>query len=485
MRYLSLFLLILVLCYFYTPARAVDSTPRFEPVSCRFETRMSDVHCGDLYVPEDRVNTERVIKLHVAIIPAKGENTYSDPIVYLSGGPGAYNFARFDEQFAPLAALYADRNLIIFDQRGVGLSEPAMNCPEVVQFQQQQLDRSIRGAVYNDELFSQIRSCRDRFIADGINLSSYNTDTSAADVRDLRLALGVETWNLYATSYGTSLALTVLRDDPEGVRSAVLDSPLMPNSDWVLNQASLAEEAVTRLLDGCRKDPRCGGRFSDLAEILYGTVDKLNNTPVLVEVGAPFNQSVLLDGSDVLQGVFRAMYFRSEVATLPRTITALLDGDYQTFAIYKIYDAFEDYGYSLGMNYSVLCADALAAPGYRPASRDALNTAFSATDFLELCRIWDVAPRDTQSEQTDRIAVPILLLVGEWDPIATRHTADRIAALLENGQVVELTGLTHLTTFNNACTRTLAIEHINKPDETVQAECAGQLPRVRFTITAP
>ncbi len=56
-----------------------------------------------------------------------------------------------------------------------------------------------------------------------IDLSAYNSTASAADLNDLRLALGYEKLDLYTDSYSTRLALTLMRDHPDSVRNAVLD----------------------------------------------------------------------------------------------------------------------------------------------------------------------------------------------------------------------------------------------------------------------
>lgn len=50
----------------------------------------------------------------------------------------------------------------------------------------------------------------------------FNTEESAADVEDLRRALGVPQLNLRGGSYGTRLALEVMRSFPSSVRSAAL-----------------------------------------------------------------------------------------------------------------------------------------------------------------------------------------------------------------------------------------------------------------------
>ena len=46
---------------------------------------------------------------------------------------------------------------------------------------------------------------------------------------DLRRALNVAQWNVYGYSYGTDLALSLVRDHPEGIRTVTIDSVVPPN----------------------------------------------------------------------------------------------------------------------------------------------------------------------------------------------------------------------------------------------------------------
>src|SRR5690606_30365469 len=69
-----------------------------------------------------------------------------------------------------------------------------------------------------------IEHCRERLVDEGIDFSNFDSEASAADLRDLRQALGYPQWNLYGLSYGSRLALTAMRADPQGIRSVVLDA---------------------------------------------------------------------------------------------------------------------------------------------------------------------------------------------------------------------------------------------------------------------
>jgi pimeloyl-ACP methyl ester carboxylesterase len=120
-----------------------------------------------------------------------------------------------------LDAVLAQRDLVLFDQRGTGYSQPRLDCPERSAVTPALLDGSLSAEQAQGAIVEAFRRCRERLLAQGIDLSAYNSAASAADLNDLRLALGYEKLNLYAVSYGTRLALTLMRDYPQAVRSAV------------------------------------------------------------------------------------------------------------------------------------------------------------------------------------------------------------------------------------------------------------------------
>jgi pimeloyl-ACP methyl ester carboxylesterase len=74
-------------------------------------------------------------------------------------------------------------------------------------------DRPVTRQAASDALVQAYWACAAdlRQMAD---LTAYNTAASAADVNDLRLALGYEQINLWGGSYGARLALEVMRDYP-------------------------------------------------------------------------------------------------------------------------------------------------------------------------------------------------------------------------------------------------------------------------------
>ena len=195
-----------------TPEPAAESAVTFEPAPCPMQlpsgqTDGETVECGYLVVPEDRADSDSdTIRLAVAILHPPGGAARPDPIVYLVGGPGGsgleFLFISFDAVFVPIFA--TERDLIVLDQRGIGYSEPALDCPAVAELSRELLDWEIDGKVLTDEeandLFMQTVAACEENLSTVADLTAYNTAANAADINDLRLALGYDQVNLWGLS---------------------------------------------------------------------------------------------------------------------------------------------------------------------------------------------------------------------------------------------------------------------------------------------
>jgi pimeloyl-ACP methyl ester carboxylesterase len=129
------------------------------------------------------------------------------------------------------APIQAKRDIVFYDQRGTGCSQPSLFCPEVREDFLARLGENLRAADDIARDRTARNACRDRLRARGIDFAGYNSAASALDTRDLRVALGYDGWDLYGVSCGTRLALIVMRDAPQGARSVVLDSTAPPDAD--------------------------------------------------------------------------------------------------------------------------------------------------------------------------------------------------------------------------------------------------------------
>ena len=166
------------------------------------------------------------------------------------------------------------REVITMDPRGLGRSEPSLACPEVERLVPASL------AAPSDEkrtrrlLLGAVAACRARLVGRGVDPSAYSLAEAAADAEDLRVALGIERWNLGGYGSGARLAFEILRRDGEHVRSLYLDSPEAPQTDLLTTAKLRTRTATSRLAAAYRTQPACNRRFPALARSLARTLER-------------------------------------------------------------------------------------------------------------------------------------------------------------------------------------------------------------------
>src|SRR5262249_13359912 len=142
-----------------------------------------------------------------------------NPIIYLAGGPGgAGTGAAGGARFNIFMALREQADVIAFDQRGTGMSETPPDCPAATPF-------DVSAPFTRDTIVARVRAETQRCLAwwrsQGVDIGAYDTRENAADIEDLRLAIGADRIDLWAISYGTHLGAAYLRAHEDHVGRAV------------------------------------------------------------------------------------------------------------------------------------------------------------------------------------------------------------------------------------------------------------------------
>ena len=238
-------------------AASYETTPCPQPNIAGFPDLdfPSDVRCGYLTVLENRAKPDgRRIRIFVMRAPAVSATPKPDPIVYLSGGPGGAG--SFEVAFMVEHGLNADREVIFVDQRGTHHADPRLGCPEWEQYVYDAVSLPFAAESTTAADAAAVKACRDQWAATGVDLAAYNSTENAADIAELRVALGIDSWNVYGVSYGSKLALIVLRDHPQGIRSVVLDSVSPPDEqhrrELVVGAGQLVQGDLRRLCGPAR-----------------------------------------------------------------------------------------------------------------------------------------------------------------------------------------------------------------------------------------
>ena len=482
-----------------TPTPSPTPVSEFEPGECQFETPPGQtVDCGYLTVPEDRGQPDGpTIRLSVAIFKSQSDDPAPDPIVYLEGGPGGKALKAvplvFNSRFAPFLA---DRDLIMFDQRGIGYSEPALDCPEVEEFAYETLNQDLSPEEGLALATEAINECRDRLESEGVNLAAYNSAESAADLNDLRLALGYEEWNLLSVSYGTRLALTAMRDHPEGIRSVILDSTYPLQVDLYTGVPANFDRALSLLLDSCAADPLCSEVYPELESVFLEVVEQLNAVPITISATNSLtgeSYDVLVDG-DVLTGfLFQSLYSTNLIPWLPKIIFDIRDGDYDIFAL--VMGSFlSNIGFSSdGMYYSVQCGEEVrfSTPGDYAAAAEAypyLRSVFDGSPkigepLFDICESWDAKEADPIENEPVSSDIPTLVLAGEYDPITPPAWGRLAAETLSNSLYFEFPAMGHGASLSEVeCPLNVALEFLDDPTAALQGDCIAEMSGPEFFV---
>ena len=256
----------------------VEDCPRPLPAG---EIEGQTVICGRVEVPEVHGNEgSRRIKLAYAVLRARTLSPAPDPLVYLHGRPGGGAVKDLWSIVVPIFDQFrARRDLVTFDQRAAGISSDMVACLDTLGANIVSLmaPGALPEATSEDDLVAQ---CLDEIRAKSGDITAYNTSQNALDTQALMRALGYEEWNLYGISYGTPLALEVIRSAPEGVRSVVIDSVFPTDVRGYDENIKPLQEAIQATLDQCAADPACVAAYPDLEGTLVRVADKLEATPI-------------------------------------------------------------------------------------------------------------------------------------------------------------------------------------------------------------
>lgn len=449
----------------------------------------AEVECGRLDVPENRaVPGGRTISLAVLVARPTAADRKPDPLVFAQGGPGGPTI----ETYLSLPELLVGtldqgRDVVLFDQRGTGASEPGLFCTEIDDLTVRTAEQDLTDAEATRQYVEALGACRARLVGEGVDLAGYTTAENAADVDALRTALGYQQINFYGVSYGTALGLEVLRRFPQAVRSAVLDGVVPPQANFTETVPVTFDGALTTLVSACAADPRCAAAYPDLEGTLRAQVARLDREPARVPVTDPasgITYQVPMGGDDLLATVFQLLYPTELLGAIPALVTEVRDGRYAALGDALGLFLF-DRSTALGMYHSVQCAedgDITAVPvtvaGVRPEVSEFGTDGLR--DFLAACGRWAVPPVGSSADLPVHSDVPTLLLSGRFDPITPAGNAAQAAATLPRSRSYTFPNTGHGAFGSEPCAAQIVNSFIDDPTGPPRDGCFAQLGGPRF-----
>ncbi len=498
-------------------AKTAEATPEFHLAPCPASVFPEDldVDCGYVEVPERWRHPDGTkIRVAAAYVHATSGAVRDDPIVFLDGGPsfGAISPFALGTYFADWQYV-GDRDIVLVDTRGTGLSEPRLGCPE--------LDRAEVRAFYAPPTINSqaatietraLTGCWNRLVDAGVDPSAYTTAQSAADLEALRKALGVDQWNLLAISADGQLGLTYMRLFPDGIRSAIIDSGISTQVRWGPD----FDRGVVRMLNsvfaGCAADARCDARFPGIRAKFYALVRRLQREPALIKVPRfePEPVAVKVSGAGLVSDTGFAIWPGN--ADFPEGISWLLDtvwrqthGQLQQtyrelFGKGPVENGHSQDFVATGKSMSYLCHDTLAfltRKDLRRAGREMpwfkdkyLSRDYDLTDgglspiSPAGCRSWPVGSAPPKQHEPVHSGIPTLVLGGEFDLGVPPYMAKQVVAGLSRATYVKLPASGHLQlsapTNGSDCARSIAEAFLDAPAVAPDVSCVAELPAFDF-----
>ncbi len=450
----------------------------------RAKTREWD--CGFLYVAEVRESPDGNV-VRIPVINFRSTSTYRklDPVLFINGGPGASSLtelpwaALWYEQLTEMEYWLGNRDLIVFDHRGAGGSKPSFECP-----QYDWLSPYLGSEVSLEEHLKPLFACRDGLAEDGVDLSAYNTDSIVADIEDLQNELGIESWNVWGASYGSRIALALLRADPEGIRSLILEGVLPPGIGDKTNDPKSFVESLTRVFSVCRNRERCNSLYPRLERQLFETVEALRKNPISLEVKRRSivddefqkGEGVKVQVDDVLflDIIFEQLYSSVGISELPRLIFGASKGYFN-----PLREAIQSEDLSNWLVRTLASKTIHCNDGVQPSSDNRPNDwvpppylrRWGDTERLyDACDRWTKGLQKEPRRATSYPEVPTILLAGAFDPVTPPKLAVEVHKSLPMGFLYVLPGTSHDAS-GKRCAQSIMRDFLNNPREEAVNDC--------------
>jgi len=429
------------------PPASVQADPPIEERTIDVGMPGVIVTTGTIDVPELHAEAalggHGVRRITLAYVRVRRENAPTrDAHMLLAGGPGDSSVGQVMDMLrrgGPMALTMFDGDLIALDQRGTGRSLPNL---AVDMRYDLPLDAAGSPDLWLPLMRAKVDSALRALRARGIRPEAYNTRESADDVETLRRRLGYERLTLWGRSYGTHLALSVLRRHPARVARLVLVAPEGPDDTW---KRPSQVEPVLGLLGRRAGDPMFVSRMRRV-------LARLDADPVTVEVADPGTgetMRVVLGAFDLQWLTAQALADPRSMARLPMAYRMMEAGDMRDLARLSLM-ARRRAGIGNAMGPLIDLASGASAERRASIASESGNALLGdALNFpvRALSDAWGAADLGDEFRAPITSDAPMIVFAGDLDARTPVDNARRLVANLPNARLVIVENGTHAFDF--------------------------------------
>ena len=464
------------------PTQITDIAERLRELGGERCDANPDFTCVTITVPLDHfdpANTE-TIDVVFAVAPAQGERL-GMYVQAFPGGPGGEGISYASTYyFSP--GILEHYDIVFFDQRGVGLSNPLecktayakyflgyLNTNDTVGEEGYDTPGEQKTAIENARSF--VDECIAEIGIDPGKLKFFRTDQVAEDIESFRQAIGDDEFMLYGVSYGTSVAQTYARAHADHLSGLILDGTqdtTQSGDEIAFSQWEGFNMVLLKVFEACDADPKCSDGMGGSSQAAYDELaQKLAKAPV--EYDFPLSNGKkaerLFTFNMLDYTVSYQLYGLDSRMELMRAIASARAGDMVPLAeLYydktNIDSDTEEYlgdsNFSDTMYYIVWCSDDAYYSGTseeRSAKLMQEGQKLNGTlprldlDVLPLgltCAFWPSAPTSPANLPPLKAeGVPTFVLNATLDPATPFHEGRTVFENLENGYHLYVEGGVH------------------------------------------
>ena len=369
------------------------------------------------------------------------------------GGPGRSGI-QYLEYFPEVPALNAIYDIVGFDPRGVGQSDP-LGCLDAAG--EDALIAANLDPRHPEDLQQSIVLLREEgeaCLRTNPRLARHVTTVETAkDLDVLRAVVGDDSLNYFGASYGTYLGATYAALFPERVGRLVLDGAVDPSltpEQEALNAAKGFQTAFEAFADDCLAAPPCalGSSRDEIVTKVSDLITGLHAQPLKTDdPERPLTQWL------GYLGIIAPLYAESVWPELNRALVLAFDGfgtallDLADWLMARTAD-----GYStnaVDASFAINCLDYPLKPsGPPPAESEFLEASpvFGQMLYgtaLAGCDGWPITPTVPAPDYSTPAAAPILVVGTTRDPATPYANAQKLAELLPTGVLLTRDGDGH------------------------------------------
>ena len=454
------------------PARSAGNQS-WEPADIAWtdDTGGAGLEQGTLEVPVDYANPSvGLFRIHLARRAANDPSLRVGTLVINPGGPGhgGTDFVGYSDQVFTDEVLDAF-DIVGFDPRGTGLSEPAIDCVDDYDHFYAGTDITPDDDAERQQLVDLAEEFAEACATNNAEIIQFvGTNDAARDLDSIRRALGEQEISYFGFGYGSELGAAWATLFPSTVRAAVFDSAPDPNADALqeaLRQSESFEATLTTYLAQCSADPACLFHNDGDAETAFDELMvELDASPIPSTPGRPE-----ITRGVASSAVVQAMYGDEAWPELSRALRSAQRGS--GAGLLALYDAYFGYngdgtwGNQLEAFQTIVCMDSAERPTVEeddataPMFNEVAPRIAPHTTGAYFCTFFP-SSSDPRAKITGAGVGPILLCGATVDSSAPIEGTRAMADAFEDSHLIVVDAVNSGCLFTSACADELITDYL-------------------------